>query len=115
MYLKGAFDLDTKAKALNQSNIDDFAQEKTKENENIIEKLEKTEENLQKQNQEIDEEIQKDGKEIAQMVEKNRGCANVMQFFVYISAAIMTGLFVFLLKKFNIDTNILRQIKQIRF
>lgn len=115
MYLKGAFDLDTKAKALNQSNIDDFAQEKAKENENIIEKLEKTEENLQKQNQEIDEEIQKDSKEIAQMVDTNKGCANVMQFFVYISATIMTGLFVFLLKKFHIDTNILRQIKHLSF
>ena len=49
------------------------------------------------------------------MVEKNRGCANVMQFFVYISAAIMTGLFVFLLKKFHIDTNFLRQIKHLSF
>ena len=115
LYLTGAFDLDTKAKALNQSNIDDFTQEKSKENENIIDKLEETEQNLQKQNQEIDEEIQKDGKEIAQIVEKNRGCANVMQFFVYISAAIMTGLFVFLLKKFNVDTNILRQIKHLSF
>ena len=115
MYLKGAFDLDTKAKALNQSNIDEYAQQKAEENENIIDKLEETEQNLQKQNQEIDEEIQKDGKEIAQIVEKNRGCANVMQFFVYISAAIMTGLFVFLLKKFHIDTNILRQIKHLSF
>ena len=38
-----------------------------------------------------------------------------MQFFVYISAVIMTCLFVFLLKKFHIDTNILRQIKHLSF
>lgn len=118
LYLQDAFDLDTKVKALKQSNIDDYAQQKVEENQenkNIIDKLEELEQELLERNQKLDEEIQEDQAEIAKMVNGSKGCASAMQFLVFISAAIMTCLLIFLLKKFQIDTTILRQIKHLSF
>lgn len=99
LYLKGAFNLDTKIKALKQSNIDDLAQEAKEKQENETD---------------TDTNDSTDAEQI-EKIKNNRGCMNVMQFLVYISATIITCLFVFLLKKFQIDTTILRQIKHLSF
>lgn len=117
LYLASAIDLDTKAKALKQSNIDDLAQEakEKQENNNIVKKLDEIDKKLEEHNQKLDEEIQEDQAEIAKMVSARKGCANAMQFLVFISAAIFTCLFAFLLKICKIDTTILSQIKYFSF
>ena len=117
LYLKDAIDMDTKEKALKQSNIDDLAQEaKEKQaNNDIVKKLDELDQKLEERNQKLDEEIQEQNQEMAKMINGSKGCASAMQFLVFISAALVTGLFVFLLKIWKIDTTILRQIKHLSF
>lgn len=94
LYLKGKIDLDIKAKALKQSNIDELAKQ-AKEKE---------------ANKESDTENQQ-----IETIKNNRGCMSAVQFLVFVSAALVTLALTFIFKVLNIETAILKEIKYICF